>query len=125
MRHSLDLADLYTRVSHNTPGVDIVHVIRVLDELFNIAHVNRVGNELVWMDTTHGQISFGDSPPSLSRKSVSTPKGSARCGWCQEVHKIEQIKHCRWKANRIDPAVFEAARLAALNTASKLKEQDA
>lgn len=124
MRLTLDKADLYQRVAHNTPGVDMVHVMRVIDELFNIAHVNRSGGELVWVNTTHGTISFGDSPPTLSRKNVSTPKGSARCGWCLEVHKIEQIKVCRWKANRIDPAVFEAARLAALGTASKLKEND-
>lgn len=123
MRHTLDLADLYVRVSNNTPGVDPVHVIRVLDELFNIIHANRFGNELAWMDTTHGQINFGSSP-SLPGQHVATPRGSAMCGWCHEVHKIEKIKVCRWKANRIDPAVFEAARLKALGTASKLKEND-
>ncbi len=54
-------------------------------------------------------------------RAITHNKGIATCGWCKKSHSIEQIKTCRWEANRIRPEVFEAAKHAALSTASKLK----
>lgn len=114
---------LATDIHNIEPDIDVPTAMSVLNAMFRVlSHAQSPGH--IWHANPwmHELVELRD-PTGKPVRLVSSP-GTATCGWCHERHSIEQVKVCRWEAHNVRPEVFEAARLKALNTASKLKERD-
>jgi hypothetical protein len=98
-------------------------ILAVLNTMFRVLGQNQTQGHIWHANPWMHEFTELRDPTGKPVRIVSSP-GTATCGWCHERHSIEQIKVCRWEANHIRPEVFEAARLKALNTASKLKEKN-
>lgn len=106
-------------IATQCPDIDIGVIDEVLFRMFLVLQANRVPNTEWVADPAFYEINTHATRPDV--RIVSSP-GTATCHWCKRVHAIEQIKKCRWEATRIKPEVFEAAKIKALGTASKLKK---
>lgn len=101
------------------PDIEVGLIDEVLHQMFQVLQTNRLPNTEWVADAAFYEINAHPTRPGV--RLISSP-GTATCGWCKRVHSIEEIKKCRWEATRIKPEVFEAAKIKALGTASKLKK---